>query len=327
MGIKMSGAEGGSSAPFGAETHVLSDEASMTKRENIQSVLFADVSGSTRLYEKLGDTEALRAVDRCLKRMERAVESFRGRIVNNIGDEVMAVFDTADDAFQAATEMQQRITDLPPVSGVKLAIRVGFHHGSVIEEGGDVFGDSVNTAARLAGLAKAGQVLISGQTQATLSSLLQLSTRDLDQMSVKGKAEDLHVFEVIWQESEELTMKAVSIRPTAKSGGQGVRLCIRYAGEVIVLDDKKTSMNMGRDAECDVTVRDRRASRHHAKIERRGEKFVLSDQSTNGTFVTVANELELFLRREEIVLRGSGIICFSASASSPEADCAEFEHL
>ena len=106
-----------------------------------------------------------------------------------------------------------------------------------------------------------------------------------------------------------------------------MRLCIRYAGEVIVLDDKKTSMNMGRDAECDVTVRDRRASRHHAKIERRGEKFVLSDQSTNGTFVTVANELELFLRREEIVLRGSGIICFSASASSPEADCAEFEHL
>lgn len=322
----MSVTGGGPSAPFDTETGFSSIGAGMGKKEKMLSVLFSDVSGSTRLYEKLGDTEALRAVDRCLKRMERAVESFRGHIVKNIGDEVMAVFTSADDAFQAATEMQQRITDLPPVSGVKLAIRVGFHHGPVIEEGGDVFGDSVNTAARLAGLAKAGQVLISEQTQTLLSPLLQQSTRDLDQMSVKGKAEDLHVYEVIWQESDELTMKAVSIRPTALTG-HGTRLCVRYGGEVIMLDEKKSSMNMGRDAECDVTVRDRRASRQHAKIERRGEKFVLSDQSTNGTFVTVANEPELFLRREEIVLRGSGLICFSASARSPEPDCAEYEHL
>jgi class 3 adenylate cyclase len=299
----------------------------MSGRERDLSVLFADVSGSTRLYEKLGDTEALRAVDRCLKRLERAVEGFRGRIVKNIGDEVMAVFERADDAFQAAIEMQQRISDLPPVSGVKLAIRVGFQHGPVIEEGGDVFGDSVNTAARLAGLAKAGQVLISGQTQVLLSPLLQQSTRDLDQMSVKGKAEELHVFEVIWQETEELTMKAESIRPAAVKGGHGTRLRVRYVGKEIMLDDKKSSMNMGRDAECEVAVRDRRASRNHAKIERRGEKFVLSDQSTNGTFVTFANEPELFLRREEVVLRGSGMICFAASATSPEADCAEFEHI
>ena len=304
------------------------DNAAVTGRQDkILSILFADVSGSTRLYEKLGDTEALRAVDRCLKRMERAVEAFRGRIVKNIGDEVMAVFERADDAFQAAIEMQQRISDLPPVSGVKLAIRVGFHHGPIIEENGDVFGDSVNTAARLAGLAKASQILTSGQTQSMLSPLLQAATRDLDQMSVKGKAEDLHVFEVIWQESADLTMRAVSIRPAAITGGQGIRLCVRYAGAVLMLDENRSSMSMGRDAECEVTVRDRRASRHHARIERRGEKFVLSDKSTNGTFITFAGEPELFLRREEIVLRGSGVICFSASASSPEADCAEFEHL
>lgn len=323
----MSDSDGESSTPYGMETEFAGSEASMAGKEKMLSILFADVSGSTRLYEKLGDTEALRAVDRCLKRMERAIEGFRGRIVKNIGDEVMAVFGKADDAFQAAIEMQQRISDLPPVSGVKLAIRVGFHHGQVIEEGGDVFGDSVNTAARLAGLAKAGQVLISGQTQALLSPLLQLSTRDLDQMSVKGKAEELHVFEVIWQESEELTMKAESIRPAAVSGGQGARLCVRYAGNVIMLDEKKSLLSMGRDAECDVVVRDRRASRNHARIERRGEKFVLSDQSTNGTFVTFASEPELFLRREEVVLRGSGVICFAASATSPEADCAEFEYL
>lgn len=297
----------------------------MSGKESELSILFADVSGSTRLYEKLGDTEALHAVDRCIKRMERAVDGFRGRIVKTIGDEVMAVFPTADDAFQAATEMQQRIGDLPPVSGVKLAIRAGFHHGPVIEEGGDVFGDSVNTAARLAGLAKAGQVLISGQTQAALSALLQLSTRDLEQMSVKGKADGLHVFEVIWQESAELTMKTTALRPGA-GRTPGGRLRLRYGGKVLVLDDSKSALSMGRDAACDITVHDRRASRNHARIERRGDKFVLGDQSTNGTFVTFAGEPEFFLRREELVLHGSGTICFAASASSAEADFAEFEH-
>lgn len=302
----------------------MGDSAVVAEKSEVQlAILFADVSGSTRLYEKLGDNEALHAVDRCLKRMERAVHGFRGRIVKTIGDEVMAVFPGADDAFQAATEMQQRISDLPPVSGVQLAIRVGFHFGPAIEEGGDVFGDSVNTAARLAGLSKPGQVLISAQTQTALSPLLQLSTRDLDQMAVKGKAEELRVFEVIWQESDELTMKAPSVR----TQGGFRQLALRYHELSLAVDDERSLLTMGRDAKCDIAVRDRRASRHHARIERRGEKYVLTDQSTNGTYVTFGDEPEIFLRREEVVLRGSGKICFAAPARSPDADFAEFELL
>jgi adenylate cyclase len=300
----------------------------MSDGEKTLVVLFADVSGSARLYEKLGDTEALYALERCFKRMERAIEGFRGRLVKHVGDEVMAVFESADDAFQAAIDMQQRVTALPPVSGLKLAIRVGFHRGLVSEEGGDVFGDSVDTAARLAGLAKAGQVLISQPTLANLMPLLRLSTRDLGPMSVKGNTEEWHVVEAIWQEPEELPVKEASlIPPTAAGGNSSARLCVRYGAELIVLDDKKVSLSMGRDANCDLTVHDRRASRNHARIERRGDTFVLSDQSTNGTFVAFHGKPEFFLRRKEVVLHGSGTICVAASASSPDADIAEFEHL
>jgi class 3 adenylate cyclase len=301
----------------------------MPAKERDLSVLFADVSGSARLYEKFGDNAALQAVDRCLKRIERAVTGHRGRVVKTIGDEVMAVFESVDDAFQAAIEMQQSVSDLPLVAGIKLAIRVGFQHGPVIEEHemgrGDVFGDCVNMAARLAGLAKPAQILIASQTQAALTNLLQLSTRDLAQMSVRGKSGEIHVFEVVWQTSADLTMVGSSA-PT-RMGGQGAQLRVSYAGDVILLGDLKTTMNMGRDTACEVAVRDRRASRNHARIERRGEKFVLIDQSTNGTFVTFTGEPELFLRREEVVLHGSGCICFAAPAVSGDADCAEFEHL
>lgn len=295
----------------------------MSGVERKLAVLFADVSGSTKLYERLGDTEALHAVDRCIKRMERAIEGFRGRLIKTIGDEVMATFATAEDAFQAALEMQQRVSDLPPVSGVKLAIRVGFHFGAVIEDNNDMFGDTVNTAARIVGLAKAEQILTSKQTIDLLPALLQESTRDLDELSVKGKAEGVHVFEVLWHETEELTMKADSI-PVPKTV---TRLAIRYRGKTFILDDKRPLLSMGRDSANDLVIEDRKASRQHARIERRGDKYFFVDQSTNGSYLSITGETELLLRREEALLRGSGTLCFGSSTSDPLADIATFEHL
>lgn len=288
------------------------------------AVLFADVSGSTKLYERLGDSEALRAVDRCVKRMERAIEGFRGRLIKTIGDEVMVRFQTAEDAFLAAVEMQQRVHDLPPVSGVKLTIRVGFHYGPAIEDNNDLFGDTVNTAARIVGLANAEQILTSRQTVDELPNLLRESTRDLDQLSVKGKAEGVHVFEVFWRETEELTMKAGSL---ASAPRESSKLCVRYRGKAFLLDEKNPVLTMGRDQSNNLVIEDRKSSRHHARIERRGDKFYFVDQSTNGSFVGIAGEAETQLRREEMLLRGTGNITFGASASDALADSAQFEHL
>jgi adenylate cyclase len=104
------------------------------QQERMLSVVFAAVAGSSRLFEKLAGAEALHAVDRCMKRMRRGIDGFHGRIVKTGRDDLTALFDNANDACQAAIAMQRRVADLPPVSGVQLAIRVGFHHGAVIEE-------------------------------------------------------------------------------------------------------------------------------------------------------------------------------------------------
>ena len=276
------------------------------KVERNLCVLFGDVSGSTRLYEKLGDKEALHAVERCINRMTRATEQYHGRVIKTIGDEVMAVFDSAEAGFQAAGEMQQRVDDLPPVRGAKLAIRVGFHFGPAIEENNDIFGDTVNTAARMAGLAKAGQIITSADTIGALPQLLRQSTRDIDALSLKGKAEDVRVYEVIWQESDELTMKSASIA-TAPAAA---RLTVRHCGAEIVLDPDNSLLGLGRDAASGIVIADKRASRSHARIERRRDKFVLIDQSTNGTYVTFDGEAEFALKREEVILRGHGHACF-----------------
>ncbi len=297
----------------------------MAGKERNLAVLFADVSGSTKLYERLGDAEALRAVDRVIKRMERAIQGFKGRLVKTIGDEVMATFNTAEDAFMASTEMQQRISDLPAVSGVKLTIRVGFHYGSAIEEANDVFGDTVNTAARIVGLANSEQILSSKQTIDELPPLLRESTRDLEQLSVKGKADGVHVFEVLWRQTDELTMKAKSIAKAP--GAEPIKLCLRYRGKAFLLDEKSALLTMGRDPGSDLIIEDRKASRHHARIERRGDKYLIIDQSTNGTYLAPKGEKEVLLRREEVLLQGAGTICFGGSINETHADFVQYEHM
>ena len=299
----------------------------MTGVERTLAVLFADVSGSTKLYERLGDTEAMRAVDRVIKRMERAIQGFNGRLVKTIGDEVMATFPTASDALQSAMEMQQRVNDLPAVSGVKLAIRVGFHYGPAIEDNNDVFGDTVNTAARIVGLANAGQIFTSRRTVEELPPLLREATRDLDQILVKGKAEGVHAYEVLWQGDADgdMTMKAASITSTMNKSG--VSLSLHYKGRSLLLDDKLQSVSLGRDVNNDIVVEDRKASRNHARIERRGQKFYLVDQSSNGTYLSPVGEKELLLRREEVLLQGSGSLCFGSSISEPNVDYLKYEHI
>ncbi|MBA3902128.1 MAG: adenylate/guanylate cyclase domain-containing protein [Rhodocyclaceae bacterium] len=290
------------------------------KAERNLCVIFADVSGSTRLYEKLGDKEALHAVERCINRMTRATEQYHGRVVKTIGDEVMAVFDSAEAGFQATCGMQQRVDDLPPVRGVKLAIRIGFHYGPAIEESNDVFGDTVNTAARMAGLAKASQIITTADTINAMPQLLRQSAREIDALSVKGKAEDVRVFEVIWQESDELTMKSPGIAAVPVVA----RLTVRHGGVERVLDPHNSLLTLGRDAASDIVIADKRASRSHARIERRRDKFVLIDQSTNGTYVMFIGEAEFALKREEVILRGRGHISFGHAHADNGGEIVEF---
>jgi adenylate cyclase len=270
------------------------------------AVLFADIAGSTKLYDTLGDKQAKAMIDECIALMRAVTTQYGGRVVKTIGDEVMCVLPTADNACLAAMDMQLKISALPAVSGVQRAIRAGFHAGPVIEENNDVFGDTVNLAARMAGLAKGTQIMTTRATVEQLSNLLKSGTRPIAALSVKGKGDDVEVCEVIWQVSDEMTMATPSIFPVAPMAV----LWLKHNGQEHLVQQANAGIVLGRDAACQIVVADRMASRQHARIEWRRDKFFLVDQSTNGTFVAVGNEPQISLRREEVMLRGSGRIAF-----------------
>ena len=269
------------------------------------AVLFADVAGSTRLYESIGDVDALATINRCLTVVRNVCEGHGGRIVKTLGDEAMAVFPAADQAAKAAWEIQQAMSTQPPVGQVRLAMRVGFHFGPAIEVDGDVFGDSVNVAARMVALAKGEQVITSAETTDALAPWLRARVRELDSLTVKGKIKDIGIFELIWQEAQEDLTTMVTPRKAPPA-----RIKLKHGEREIELGEGHAPLTLGRGPQNDVVIADRMASRMHARIERRRDKFVLVDQSSNGTYVTIEGENEMQLRREEMVLRGRGHVTF-----------------
>lgn len=288
-----------------------------------KAVLFADVSGSTRLYEVLGDARAFAAINGCLDILRKVTAAHSGRVVKTIGDEIMAVFPDAVAAAQAACEMQLAVSAQPAIDNTQVAIRIGFHFGPVLESpgDGDVFGDTVNVAARMAGIAKAQQIITTDATVATLPPIMHASTRTFNSLSVKGKADDIAVREVIWQASEDMTMMVSNTFPPQ---GAEPTLQLIHQGDRFTVNAGHPAVTIGRDEQADIVVQDRRASRMHARIERRRDKFVFVDLSSNGSYILVKGETEIQLRREEFVLRGSGSISLGHPYQKDPTEIIEF---
>jgi hypothetical protein len=290
----------------------------MTGILRTSTVLFVDISGSTRLYQELGDAAALRRVRSCLELLRGAVESGSGRVIKHIGDGLMCEFAEADSALRAADAMQVAMAG--ESSGSRLGIHVGCHHGLIIENAGDLFGDTVNVAARVAGLARIGQIILTQELAERLDVSLQQHVRLLDRVSVKGRRDPLTVFEYLWKRFGDMTIAGVApARPL------GTRLRLACLGRDLWLERSGVTMvSLGRGSVCELVVSNPEASRQHATIEVRGDKFVLVDHSSNGTYVDWEGAPEMCLKREEMILPARGRIALGLSTRAPQATVVEF---
>ena len=279
-------------------------------------VLFADVSGSTKLYETVGDAAAHAAIDLCVKLFANITQEHGGRVIKTIGDEVMAIFPQASDAGRAATDIQLGIASMPPVDKVRLGVRVGLHFGPVVERDGDVFGDTVNLSARLTEMAARGQIITSLETVEKLGDLQRLDCRKLYAIPVKGKEKDVQICEILWTDVDDATTLAA---PRTRNEKASMVLRVSYRGRNIVLPTERKTLVLGRDATADLVVAERMASRMHCEIEERTGRFFITDRSANGTWVAIDGTAEVVLRREESMLHGHGFI----SLGQPRATSTE----
>ncbi|MEO5365171.1 MAG: FHA domain-containing protein [Magnetococcus sp. WYHC-3] len=277
------------------------------KQTGLLAILFADIAGSTRLYETLGDARAREITSTCLDLLKRITVQYSGTVIKTIGDEVMVTFPSADRAGRAAVSMQEDVTDAFMHSGTQVRVRIGFHFGEVILENGDVFGDAVNLAARMAAQAKAEQIITTGETLERLAPDLQQNSRVLISTQVKGKEKAIDICEITWGEEEELTvMGGMGGSAAGQSATQEVTF--RFESNEVKVGEKNPSVTMGRGSNNTIMVPDHMASRSHVRIEYRRGKVFLVDQSTNGTYVTTSQGQITFVHREEHQMEGSGVV-------------------
>ena len=268
------------------------------------AILFADVVGSTRLYDNLGDTKASETVANCLDIMKEATLQNSGTVIKTIGDEVMSTFATVDDAMSAASQMQERIS--AGDSDIPVSIRIGCHFGPVVKEQNDIFGAAVHTANRMTSQAKSEQIIISGTTVEKLGPEWRAQTRQIDVATVRGRVDEVALFEVLWQ-PDEATSMLPRIDWDSKSK-TATKLTLTFRDQAVVVDENRKGVNLGRADDNDLVVKGNLISRIHARVEMRRGKFLLVDQSTNGTFLENAQGDETFIRRDSTELSGEGII-------------------
>jgi len=286
-----------------------------------RAVLFVDVTDSTRIYESLGDTVALAVINGLFGHLEKIVAKFSGSVVKTLGDGMVCVFPHADDGFRAACEMQSSVTSLAQRASNRLQIKAGLTYGSVVLSKGDVFGDTMNVCARLVTLANPEQILTSGQTVEALSPGLRLRCRALFPTRIKGKAEEVPVSDVGWRYDPAVTENNLTRAHLVQNTQLALKLI--YRANIFVVNRTRPALQMGRDDSNDIVVVSLFASRLHARVQAREGHFVLTDLSTNGTFLladeqsgaqSAAQAAEIHLRREEAVLGGRGWIGLGKSA-------------
>ena len=299
-----------------------------------RTVLFADLRGSTAMYETLGNSDATAVVTQSIALLAQIVSAHEGRVIKTLGDGLMAMFISATDAVAAADEMHESLERIgvlgagglnPRTRLVPLRLQVGLARGEVIEMSGDVFGDAVNVAARLIDHAGDNETLVTSTVLGALVEVEQSRFRSLDRMQLRGRVEPVHVYllESMRRFGDTAATAFGDIAPTAPEP-EGIRLI--WLDQNRIYAGTSLPVVLGRSPQATYIIDDTRVSRSHARIAWHGGTFQLTDLSYNGTYVRFDHDPEVIsLRRGSCTLHGSGLIGLGASPADPASASVRFE--
>ncbi len=294
------------------------------------TIVFADLTGSTGLFEALGNARAAELVTRSTQWIGKLCTARSGRVIKYLGDGVLMSFADNHAAVLAMIEMQrmhrERSAALP--GSTKMKIKVGMARGEVVEQDGDCFGDAVNVASRLSDLSGADQIFASERVIDDLPPDDEIRWRNLGPMDIRGKSEPAPVYRIDWLRettSEFLTMQAGLETLGAPSSRLPSTIELTWRDTRTLFDADDMPVFLGRGNDTHFAVLDPRVSRLHARLDRRGDMFVLSDVSSYGTWVRFAGSQSVIsLRRQECVLLDKGEMALGASFDDPTAPIVTF---
>lgn len=241
--------------------------------------------------------EAGPAARSCLEALGHAAALSGGRVLHRRETGVLALFSSPDAAAAAAARMQAYAQTF--ASGAEpIHLRIGFHAGPVGQRDQEIFGDTVNFAIQVSEQAKQGQIVTSHDTAAALSAGIQDRVRP-----IAHRVGESLLGELVWRDAFREICAAGSASLRARPALQ-----VAYRGKTLVRRRKSDSVSIGRDPDCDLVVDGAKVSRRHCVLFDRNGALLLHDESSNGTFVTLAGQAEVRVQGRDFPAGRSGSI-------------------
>lgn len=300
------------------------DEVSQVTAQQT-TVVFADIVGSTALYEAMGNERAALAVTELLNDMSARVLQQGGRVVKTLGDGILCVFAEPTGAVRSMLQImrEQRERIALPVTNQQLSLRIGIASGEVLDVAGDCYGDAVNTAARLCERAAADEIWATDEVvRASSDSAGALFVR-LGHLKVRGKAEPLLMYQIEWradEAAEQLTLHGglTDLGALQRQNSAQIQFSWGCSKQAFVSSD--LPIHVGRASDAHLYLEDPRVSRLHARIDWHDGAFMLTDLSSFGTWVLFeGSDTPVQLRRDSCMLHGGGELALSLPFSAPDA--------
>lgn len=298
-----------------------------------RTVLFADLRGSTSLFETLGNAEATSVVTHCVSALKQSVQASRGVVVKTLGDGLMALFARPVDASAAAHQMHDLLDGMVmrghergASAGLRsLRLQVALARGEVVEMAGDAFGDAVNVAARLLDHAGDNETLATAEVLHGLPAEQVARYRSLDRLVLRGRAEPVALYVTGGRRgSEQAATQFGGVVPEVEEPDA---LRLAGLGVVRLFASQQLPLVLGRSPQATLCLDDNRVSRSHCRVDWHGGSFQLTDLSYNGTYVRFADGEIVSLRRGSCTLHGSGRIGLGGSPNDDGTATVKFEVL
>ena len=269
-------------------------------------VLLADITGSTALYQRLPQRTALDEITLVLTRMREMIEDNGGHCVKSQGDDSLSYFASADQLFAAARAMIE--ADWPQ----NLAVHAGACWGSVLSQDHDIYGDPVNTAARLAALAKPGEVLLANSVRDRLDPDASQLFVPIGALKLKGRNTAVEVFSFT---ASDMATQTVIFGTTPQAAPRMSAAILRCNGQDWSLQDGD-SLSVGRAPDSHAVLAHPWVSRQHGRFELRGAQLEYTDHSSGGSTVITADGQEFALQRRSMLLSGAGVVLIGTGDAS-----------
>ena len=297
-----------------------------------RTVLFADLRGSTSMYEKLGNADATAVVTRSVALLATIVTTHGGTVVKTLGDGLMAMLPSPAQGVSAAEKMHDALSGVGALGEdmaatrfdmVTLKLQIALAHGEVLEMSGDYFGDAVNVAARLLDHAGDNETLATARVLEGLGDWERSRFRSLDRLQLRGRVEPVyvHLLETHrWGDTAATAYGDILRAPEP----EGIRLVWLDLNRIY--SPHRLPVVLGRSPQATYCIDDSRVSRSHARIDWHGGTFQLTDLSYNGTYVRFAGDSEIVsLRRGTCTLHGTGVIGLGSAPADVTAPSVRFE--